>query len=189
MTEEICDLFRPFLQLLRGHKAAIKNSSFSFKATIQSGTYGQRAEQFRVPFPSHQKVLEYLSNELLPTFDACRLYKFDIDFWKGANQRKDAAKQIIVSLLGLPAVERCSNVEFIFKFTEDELPAEAISHWLNFNHPNAGEGKGKERFLSIEIYSNPIDFFERPISFSSIRKIEEFVKHLKKVNFYIILTC
>ena len=178
LTEEICDLLRPFLQLLRGHKAAIKNSSFSLEASIQC------ARQFRIPFPSHQKVLEYLANELLPTFDSCRRYKFDLLFRKDA----DHAKEVIASLLGLPAVERCSNVEILFKFAEDELPAEAILHWLNFNHPNDGEGRGKERFLSIEIDSfvNPI----RPlISFSSIRKSEEFVEHLKKVNFYIILTC
>ena len=175
-AEDVYKSFRPFLQLLRGHKAAIENSSFLLDASIESDANDPYSYVFY--FPTHQKVLEYLSNELLPTFDSCRRYKFDLLFRKDA----DHAKEVIASLLGLPAVERCSNVEILFKFAEDELPAEAISHWLNFSQPNDGEGKGKERFLSIEIDSfvNPI----RPlISFSSIRKSEEFVEHLKKVNY------
>ena len=162
----MCESFRPFLQLLRGHSTAIKNSSFFFDVSIQSGAYSQWAQQFCFPFQSHQKVLEFLSNELLPTFDSCRRYQFGITFWKDA----DHAKEVIVSLLGLPTVERCSNVTILFKFAGDELPSEAISHWLNFNDR---EGNGKERFLFIQT-KNPI--------------ILGVVGHLKKVNYlyYII---
>ena len=32
LIAEVCESFRPFLQLLRGHKAAIKNSSFALYA-------------------------------------------------------------------------------------------------------------------------------------------------------------
>ena len=165
LAEDVSKSFRPFLQLLRGHNSAIENSSLSLEATIQSDANDPYSWVFC--FPSHQKVLEYLSNELLPTFHSCRRYKFGIAFWKDKNH----AKNVIVSLLGLPAVERCSNVAITFEAAGDDFPAEAISHWLNLSQPNAGEGK--ERFLSIAIgYVAPM-----------IPKFEEVVEHLKKVNY------
>ena len=158
----MCESFRPFLQLIRS--GAIKSSSLSFEASIQSDTDDQCYTLYC--FPTHQKFLEYLSNELLPTFGACRRYKFDVVFRKDSKH----AKNVLVSLLGLPAVEHCSNVEIVFRAAGNKLPPEAILHWLNFNHPDDGEGKGKERLLSIEI---------RHVAPNS----EEVVEHLKQVNY------
>ena len=173
MNEEVCEAFRPFLQLLRGHSAAIKNSSLSLYVHVD--TIGQYSRQFC--FPTHQKLLEYLSNELLPTFDVCRRYEFNVSFRKDANH----AKQVIASLLALPAVERCSNVAMVFRVAGNKLPLEAISHWLNFIHPNDGDRKRKERFLSIQTVEP-----HKMIS-SIIPTFEEVVDHLKKVNYIIFV--
>ena len=165
----MCESFRPFLQLIRS--GAIKSSSFSFDASIRSDSDTNDLFHRHFCFPTHQKFLEYLSNELLPAFGACRRYKFDVAFRKDSKY----AKNVFVSLLGLPAVERSSNVEMVFRLAGDKLPPEAISHWLNFNHPNDGEGKGKERLLSIENYAVP--------------NFEEIIEHLKKVNYIFVRNC
>ena len=60
----------------------------------------------------------------------------------------------------------------MFTFAGAELSSEAISHWLNTND---GEGKGKERFLSIQAANTILS--------SGILKFEEVVEHLKEVNY------
>ena len=81
-------------------------------------------------------LIEHLRDELLPIFDSPRRYKFDVYY----SDSKFITTDIIASILQLPQIRRCSNVELARSviWTNGQTPGpvsmEAISNWLNRTH-------------------------------------------------------
>ena len=153
--------------LLQSIKEFANGSEIKFRAKI-----GQQHMSF---FNDHETLLEYIGNELLPIWDTCRRYKFNIhihsDFSSVAN--------IIEKMLQFGPISGCSDVFFDFFLVEFDfflveflhvefdtpvnpirLPAEAITNWLIRSHnygainlisKNHKEKKEKERILEIKI--------------------------------------
>ena len=102
---------------------------------------------------TNTNLLNYLANELLPIFDSCGRYYFEISFDHGADQ--NSSTTLVTSLLQLSTVAHSSYVIFSLrpnrvagKELPDEdlfrivLPVDAISKWL---HNNADKKMGKSR--------------------------------------------
>ena len=150
--KEKCDWVSMLLQSI---KEFANGSEIKFRAKI-----GQQHMSF---FNDHETLLEYIGNELLPIWDTCRRYKFNIhihsDFSSVAN--------IIEKMLQFGPISGCSDVFFDFFLWHVEfdtpvnpirLPAEAITNWLIRSHnygainlisKNHKEKKEKERILEI----------------------------------------
>ena len=109
---------------------------------------------------------EFIKEKLLPFFDCCKRYKFDI-----GCMLKDISA-FIASLLQVPSIRSSVGIEFNQNYWSQKpsaLPIEAILNWLH--KPAAVESNkaiGKKRSLRIHL--------------SKIENMSEMVEHLKKVN-------
>ena len=118
---------------------------------------------------------EFVKEELLPFFDCCKRYEFNIE--RKMTSPKDIS-DFIASLLQLPLIESSVGIEFNqFYMSFDRpkpgdatsLPIEAISNWLH--KPAAVESNkaiGEKRSLRINLWN--------------IENMSEMVEHLKKVG-------
>lgn len=78
-------------------------------------------------FSGYSQLIEHIRNNLLPICNLSRGYKFYIGF----GSDKNSAKNVIESLLQMPAIKQCSHVEFKnFNGEKNQLPVDAISNWL-----------------------------------------------------------
>ena len=95
-------------------------------------------------FTDHSVLLSYLDEQVLQLCNSSRGYEFQIHFHSDSD--KDAGTNFISSLLQMPAISRCSNLEITLFFIEEaqQLPVETISDWLN---RKKHEAEFHERFL------------------------------------------
>lgn len=119
-------------------------------------------------FNNHSKLLYYLQNRLLQICDSARGYKFRILFFSHAN----TITNVIESILQMPPIERCSNVEIEIPFlwrVQKQLPVKAISNWLEMSavRMEINDRKQKEKFLKILMMG--------------IQNARELIDHLKMV--------
>ena len=118
-------------------------------------------------FPSHLVLITHIENELLPVFEDCRIYTFNIGFLSDEK----AATNIVASILQFGQITRCSNIEFSFTDCQMDLPVDAISNWLQ----NSNVHKRKDgRLLEINIYGKS-------------KNVGAVMYHLKKVKFFLII--
>ena len=95
--EEKCEMFESHLVPL---KPALNDSNMiEFWARI--------SQDYPPYFTDHSFLLNYLQNRLLGICDSSRGYKFRISFWSDEN----AISNVISSILQMPPMKRCSNVE------------------------------------------------------------------------------
>ena len=138
--EEKCQLFGGFLPLIKG---ALKDSNeILFIAHINQNDPSN--------FTNHSTLLDNVRDGLLPICDSARRYSFRIEF----RSDKNSHKKVIESILKMPQIVRCSNVEITIDVVYDpiQLPVEEIAQWLNQKIDRIGViGKKKEeRFLKIK---------------------------------------
>ena len=118
-TEKKCQKVEKYLQPI---KTALKDSnSIRFVACINQDDQSS--------FNDHSILLNYFSEKLLQICDSSRRYEFEIHF----RSDKEAGTNVISSLLQMPPISRCSNLEITLFFIEEkmQLPLETISDWLN----------------------------------------------------------
>lgn len=81
-------------------------------------------------FDDHTKLVEHIRNEISLLCNSARCYKFNI----ALHTDKDSVAEVIDSILQMPSINRCSNVDFWlhddFRGISVELPIETISNWL-----------------------------------------------------------
>ena len=100
-------------------------------------------------FNDHSKLIEHLSDEILPICDSARSYEFDVVF-EGDSGDENSASDFIDEILQLEGVKRCSNVKFSCHISSPtHLPIECISNWLQMPH-FCGKMR-KERIFNIWI--------------------------------------
>lgn len=128
-------------------------------------------------FSGYSQLIEHIRNNLLPICNLSRGYKFYIGF----GSDKNSAKNVIESLLQMPAIKQCSHVEFKnFNGEKNQLPVDAISNWLE-RSADGIENKfqnTKEKFLEVKSFG--------------INNAQEMLEHLKTVFLiilYIISVC
>ena len=119
-------------------------------------------------FSDHSILLSYLDKQLLQICNSSRRYEFKIHFYSDEN----AGTNVISSLLQLPAISRCSNVDITLYLTEEatQLPVEAISDWLN--RVKTDSLIPREIFMEIRV--------------NEIQNVTEMCDHLSKVRFIFI---
>ena len=151
--KEGCEWIQTILQPL---KHALKGAKFEFGDP-----------EYYSMLPSH------LEKDLLPICDACRSYKFCIEFWDHS-----LANKLISTVLQFSQIDCCSNVLFHFGIYNDfllELSIDLVANWLNRSRNSNAKGQMEnERILSIELTGFGIVF---------LGNISEMLKCLKKVNF------
>ena len=147
---------------LRPIKTALKHSnSIRFVANINQND--------PTCFSDHSILLSYLSEQLLQICNSSRRYEFLIYF----HSDKNAGTNVISSLLKMPPISRCSNLEITLYGIEEalQLPIETISDWLN---RKKHDGRiPQEIFMTIYIYE--------------IQNATEMCDHLSKVRFIFIV--
>ena len=126
-------------------------------------------------FNNHSKLLYYLQNRLLQICDSARGYKFSILFFSHAN----TITNVIESILQMPPIERCSNVEIEIPFlwrVQKQLPVKAISNWLEMSADGMeiNYQRKREKFLKIWM--------------SDIQNTKEMIDHLVMVYLIILTT-
>ena len=124
----------------------------------------------RSAFIDHSQLLECIRNRLLPICDSSRGFKFRICFFSDKNSVTDT----IASLLQMPEILRCPNVEITIPVRhpreKKQLPVEAISNWLEIANARKNVDQNhKEKFLKIV--------------FSGIQNAKEMLDHLAMVIF------
>ena len=114
-----------------------------------SGAINQNS---RYEFSNHLTLIKYLRDELLPICDSSRRYKLQIGF----DSDKNEGTKVISSVLEMPQIVGCSNVEIgIFRIDSPvQMPIEKIEEWLNQKTGRIGfSGKKEEKFLKIYSYN------------------------------------
>lgn len=166
--EEKCEFNGSYLLAL---KSALNNSA------LIEAKFG--ISEFDYDFISHSHLLEYVQNRLLPICESSRGYKFQIHL----ESDKNSTKGLIASLLQMPKIKRCSNIEIkIIEAGQKELPVNEISSWLERSTADGMENgvqNKKERFLTIGFYGFLLWFM--PAIY--IQNSREMVDHLKEVHF------
>lgn len=175
--EEKCEFFESHLLAI---KSALKAPiTIEFHATIS------QAEPYH--FSNHFALLEHLRNRFLPLCDTSYHYQFNIWF----TSDKEAIQNVIASILQMPQVNRCPNIEIDigngFKSKEQKLPIEAISKWLEVKRP--------DNFHSIPFptwrWGSLIDLNQKEnsltvragrIEVKEVGNLQALVEHLKKVS-------
>lgn len=173
--EEKCEFFESHLLAI---KSALKAPiTIEFHATIS------QAEPYH--FSNHFALLEHLRNRFLPICDRSYHYQFNIWF----TSDKEAIQNVIASILQMPQVNRCPNIEIDigdgFKSKEQKLPIEAISKWLEVKRP--------DNFHSIPFptwrWGSLIDLNQKEnsltvragrIEVKEVGNLQALVEHLKK---------
>ena len=129
-------------------------------------------------FTDNSMLLTHIEKELLPIANACRSYKFNIDFF--SYHSASEAANAIASILQFGPIAGCSNVSFNLRIGNCflvVLPVDAVSNWLNRSRTcgaiSANGQAIKERILEIKF--DAFDIF--------ILNITEMLNCLKKVNF------
>ena len=154
-----CQKIEKYLQPI---KNALKDSnSIRFFADINQDDQSS--------FSDHSIFLSYLDEQLLKICNSSRRYEFEITF----RSDKNAGTNFISSLLQMPAIIRCSNLEITLNHIEEaqQLPVETISDWLNRRKTECGIPQ--EIFMKI-----------RMIEFQNVTEICD---HLSKVSFIFIV--
>ena len=138
--EEKCQLFGDLLPEIKG--ALNDSNEIFFGAGID--------QEDQSEFYNHSTLIGYLRDEFLPICDSTRRYKFVISF----DSDQNSGSEVISSILKMPQVVRCSNVDIWLLQVYDpiELPVGEIAQWLS--QKNDRIGKKEEKFL--EIYSDKI---------------------------------
>ena len=145
---------------LRPIKTALKDSnSIRFVARINQDDQSS--------FNDHSVLLNYFSEKLLQICDTSRRYEFEIHLRSDNN----SGANVISSLLQMPPIIRCSNLEITLFFIEEalQLPVETISDWLN----RMIDGRKTEIFMEL--------------SMREIQNVTELCDHLSKVRFIFIV--
>lgn len=108
-------------------------------------------------------LIEHLRDELLPIFDSPRRYKFNVYYSISKLTINTLIMDIIASILQLPQIRRCSNVEIARSVictnwqTFGPVSMEAISNWLNRTRDECmkdGHFTQPERLLQLHGISN-----------------------------------
>ena len=138
--EERCQVFGGLLPAIKG--ALNDSNEIFFDADID--------QEDQSEFNDHSTLIAYLRDEFLPICDSSHRYKFVIGF----DSDQDSGSKVISSILKMPQVVRCSNVDIWLLQVYDpiELPVGEIAQWLS--QKNDRIGKKEEKFL--EIYSDKI---------------------------------
>ena len=138
--EEKCKFIESYLLPI---KQALNDSDMvEFHAEI--------SENNRNYFSDHSKLLDYIRNRFLPICISSRGYEFQIRFVSDGN----SIKNMIVSILEMDKIRRCSNVTIeMFNGEQNRnefpvLPVEEISTWLE-RSADGMENAIQERFLKI----------------------------------------
>ena len=120
-------------------------------------------------FRDHSILLTYLREQLLQICNSSRRYEFEIHF----RSDKNAGTNFISSLLQMPAIIRCSNLEITLNHIEEaqQLPVETISDWLNRRKTDSRIPQ--ELFMKIWL--------------REIQNVTEMCDHLSKVRFIFIV--
>ena len=160
-----CEWIKMILQPI---KRALKGAKLEFRGDI--------SDRF-CDFTDNSMLLTHIEKELLPIANACRSYKFNIDFF--SYHSASEAANTIASILQFGPIAGCSNVSFnliLYKNFPTVLPVDAISNWLNrsrtYDAISANGQAIKERILEIK--------FDEYIP---IHNVSETLNGLKKVNF------
>ena len=121
-------------------------------------------------FASHSSFLDYVQNRLLAIFGSALRYSFVIWFCSDQN----AIKYSIASILQLPLIKRCTNVEIQIPTwgVQNKLPVEAISNWLEKSTDGVGINSRKQREKLLKMWLH------------SIQNAREMVDHLEMVYFF-----
>ena len=137
-------------------KSALSGARFVyFRAVVDQNDSGE--------FKDHAKLLEHLSNMLLPFCDFALGYEFSVDFYT----EKDLASDVISTILQMKQVQRCSEVKIALYRTDPvELPIEDILTWLVQNSDRKNQNV---RFLRIIV--------------GAIKNAQKISKCLKEVHF------
>ena len=115
---EICQLFESQLPSI---KPILDDSIL----TIYCGVHETKPARFR----NNPELIDFLRNRLLTICDNSRSYDFLIYLKSDMS-----AAEYISSILQLPQIDQCSDVNIFLFFYRDQqirLPVEAISKWLN----------------------------------------------------------
>ena len=144
-------------ELLRSHLQSIKRTLNQSIIVFYGSIHGDHQGFFiggpqHIYFHDHTKLVEHIRNEVLPLCNSARCYKFNI----ALHTDKDSVAEVIDSILQMPSINRCSNVDFWlhddFRGISVELPIETISNWL-FRIPDGNEEincpKSHPRLLEI----------------------------------------
>ena len=119
--EEKCELLETYLLPL---KPALNDSNMiKFSAII--------SQHDRNYFNNHSTLIDYFQNRLFSICDSARCYKFRISF--GHDENENDIANVILSLLQIPTIERCSNVEMEIQWlwgVNKQLSVEVISNLL-----------------------------------------------------------
>ena len=156
-VEAKCQWFESHLLPL---KLVLKDSN---KITLYAIIDRDRCGHFR----DHTQLLDYLRTRLLPICNSSRAYKFIIRLYNKSTP------DMIASLLQMPEIKRCSNVNIVFLRRCEEhhyhLPVEEVSNWLErcVDGMEKAAQNQKERYLRITM--------------DSIKNAREMIDHLKMV--------
>lgn len=127
-------------------------------------------------FSNHLQLLDYLRYRFLPVFfNSSHRYKFNIHFSSDGN----SSAKVVASILQIPQIERCSNVEIEVNNGEQKLPVDAISNWLEKSVDGMKNNKGqKKRFLKV-IFPN--EYWQNSTLHAGIQNAGEMLDHLRTV--------
>lgn len=157
--KEKCEFIERHLRPLKS--ALIDSNMIDFRARISAYDDG-------IDFSDHLQLLEYIRNRLLPICNSSLGYKFYIDFESDFN----SAANVIASLLQMPEIKRCANVEIkITSREQNQLPIETISNWLERSADGMENNVQKHRERSLTISTDGV--------FGNTR---EMIDHMKTVN-------
>ena len=121
-------------------------------------------------FNNHSTLIDYFQNQLLSICDSARGYKFRIYF--RSDEDENDITNVISSILQLPTIERCSNVEIEIRCyweVNKQLPVEVISNWLekSVDGMEINSRKQREKLLTIRM--------------RDIQNVQKMIDHLKSV--------
>ena len=136
--QEKCQFFAGLLPAIKGALNDLKEICFD----------GRISENDPSNFSNHSTLIDYIRGEFLPICDSSRRYRFEIDF----SSDKDAATNIVSSILKMPQIVRCLNVEICISTGHpNKLPVGEIVRWLNQKINQIGfiGKKDEEKFLKI----------------------------------------
>ena len=140
--EKKCQLFEGFLPSIKG---ALNAKKIVFNADISQNDPSN--------FSNHSSLVQYIRERLLIICDCDCQYVFRIGFYSDENSKAN----VIKSILKMPQIVRCPNVEIKLYYIYDsiQLPVKEIFQWLNQTADRIGvSGKKKdEKFLRIYSWS------------------------------------
>lgn len=161
---------------------ALINAKINLKCTID--------ETNRRHFNNHSALINYLRNDLLPIVsNSPRRYNFQIGF----NSDKNAATEVIDSILQMSQISRCKRVEIIIWFPLDRhfdqsyrCPLEGISNWLSLKSDDKNgkicDQTSEEKFLRIYLSEIKISNFREIWEHLSKVKVNSFPESLTFLN-------